>query len=65
MPCEKPERGGKYEPDAKRYAVQFTPVGWHVIDTQEARDPVAQFGAGPEEYKLAKEKAEELNDDDS
>lgn len=39
----------------KRYVVQFTPVGWMVIDTVVANDPIAQFGTSKDEYKRAKD----------
>lgn len=44
-----------------RYVVRFTPVGWHVLDSLEARDPVAQFGLGHEEYARASAEAQRLN----
>ena len=44
-----------------RYRVVFTPVGWQVVDTREARDPVAEFGLGDGEYRRANERAAELN----
>lgn len=44
-----------------RYAVRFTPVGWQVLDTREARDPVAEYGLGAEEYRRARERAASLN----
>ena len=56
------ERGGKYDPSASRYAVQFTPVGWFVIDTVSGGDPAAQFGLGSDEYRLAKDEARRQND---
>lgn len=43
------------------YRVVFSPVGWQVVYTREARDPYMQFGVGPEAYRLAKESADELN----
>lgn len=48
-------------PSKPRYKTVFTPVGWHVIDTLIARDPVGQFGLGGEEYGRAKAFACELN----
>jgi len=45
----------------KRYAVQFTPVGWHVVDTIETRDPAAQYGLGTDEYRRARAECERLN----
>jgi hypothetical protein len=45
-----------------RFKVVFTPVGWHVVDTQEARDPVAQFGTGAQEYERAVWECECLNE---
>ena len=44
-----------------RYGVTFTPVGWQVIDTEVARDPIHEFGTGPDEYKRAKAAADKLN----
>jgi hypothetical protein len=45
-----------------RYSVVFTPVGWQVIDTVEARDPVAEFGTGSDEYGRARVEAARLNE---
>ena len=50
---------------ASRYRVQFTPVGWHVVDTQEARDPIAEFGLGTEEYWRACLERDRLNREES
>jgi hypothetical protein len=47
----------------KRYRVVFTPVGWQVIDTIEARDPVGEYGLGAKGHELAKALAHELNED--
>jgi hypothetical protein len=44
-----------------RYRIVFTPVGWQVIDTVVARDPVAEFGTGDAEYRRAKDEAARLN----
>ena len=44
-----------------RYKVMFTPVGWHVVDTVEARDPVAQYGLGHAEYARAAADVEARN----
>lgn len=44
-----------------RYQVVFTPVGWQVVDSEVARDPLAEFGTGPAEYERAKQEAERLN----
>jgi hypothetical protein len=46
----------------RRYAVVFTPVGWHIVDTRTARDPVAQYGTGRDEYARAKQEARRLNE---
>ena len=43
------------------YKVVFTPAGWQVVYTREARDPYMQFGLSMEDYRLAKESADELN----
>jgi hypothetical protein len=43
------------------YKVVFTPVGWQVVYTREARDPYMQLGLGMEDYRLAKECTDELN----
>ena len=51
-------------PDAatrRRFKVVFTPVGWQVVDTQIARDPVAEFGTGSDEYERAKAAAARIN----
>ena len=45
-----------------RYRVVFTPVGWQVVDSQIARDPLHEFGTGPEEYEQAKEAARVENE---
>lgn len=45
-----------------RYRVVFTPAGWQVIDTFEARDPVAEFCLGDDEYQRAKDEAKRLNE---
>jgi hypothetical protein len=54
------------EPTSKganaRYRVVFTPVGWQVIDSQIARDPLHEFGAGLQEYKRAKAAADLENE---
>lgn len=46
---------------ALAYKVVFTAIGWQVVYTREARDPYMQFGHGPENYRLAKASADELN----
>jgi hypothetical protein len=47
------------------FKVVFTPVGWQVVYTREARDPYMQFGTGMEDYRLARESADELNAEDA
>jgi hypothetical protein len=44
-----------------RYRVVFTPVGWQVVDSQESRDPVREFGSGADEYGRARSLAGTLN----
>lgn len=44
-----------------RYRVVFTPVGWQVVDTVEARDPLGEYGFGTAEHYRAKLHAETLN----
>lgn len=46
---------------ARRYRVVFTPVGWQVIDSVVAGDPIGEYGSGPSEYRRAAEHAAELN----
>lgn len=46
------------------YKVLFTPVGWAVVYTREARDPYLQFGLGADDYRLAADSARELNSAD-
>lgn len=36
-----------------RFKVVFPPAGWPVVDTEIAREPIAQFGLGPDEYRRA------------
>lgn len=47
-----------------RYRVVFTPVGWQIVDTVVARDPIAQFGTGHAEYARANVEASAMNSDD-
>jgi len=44
-----------------RYKPVFTPVGWQVVDTVVARDPVAELGTGTPGYRRAVEEAVRLN----
>jgi hypothetical protein len=48
--------------EQKRYAVVFTPIGWQIVDTEQARDPVAEFGTGDLEYRRATKEALRLNE---
>lgn len=45
-----------------RYKVQWTPAGWHVVDTLgDGSGSVAEYGLGSAEYGRAKELAATLN----